>query len=441
MPIPPTALTAVTTRGFLLSGWPWRSAVYLLTGLLPTGAVALPLAACALPWVVLVQRLIAHDYRALGVLVTGAALTALVVITIGPLWAIVVASAERYRLRLVDRRPARSGHRTPDEPGLLAWVRLRFTEAATWRETAYALLLVIVTPMSSAVAATIAVADGILVVSPLLVASGQPVMLGPLGTVTDAAQGVPYAIAGLVLLPGLLYLAGLVAGAHAALARALITGDPGDRLRAELTEVSRSRARLVDAFEAERRRIERDLHDGAQQRLVGLTLQLGLARHDLPADTAAARAVAEAHEQAKQFMAELRELINGIHPPVLTDRGLPGALEELADRFAAIPVTMTVDLPGRLPDPVESTVYFVVSEALTNVAKHAASAGATVLVRGNRDVVTAEIRDDGRGGADAGRGKGLTGLADRVAVLGGTMSMSSPVGGPTVVRVELPCRP
>ena len=144
---------------------------------------------------------------------------------------------------------------------------------------------------------------------------------------------------------------------------------PGDELRAELTEVSRSRARLADAFEAERRRIERDLHDGAQQRLVSLTLQLGLARLDLPPGSPAAAPVAAAHEQAKQLMAELRELIHGIQPQMLTDLGLPAA-------SASSPTPRRsrcrcgADLAGRLPGLVENTAYFVVAEALTNIAKH-----------------------------------------------------------------------
>jgi signal transduction histidine kinase len=194
----------------------------------------------------------------------------------------------------------------------------------------------------------------------------------------------------------------------------------------------------VDAFEAERLRIERDLHDGAQQRLVSLTLQLGLARLDVPPDSPAAVTVATAHEQAKQLMVELRELIHGIRPQVLTDRGLPAALRELADQ-SSIPVTVDGDLPARLPSTVEGTAYFVVAEALTNVAKHSRATGAGVTVRQRTGVLTVEIRDNGHGGADLRRGTGLTGLADRLAVIDGRMWLSSPAGGPTLLRVELPC--
>jgi signal transduction histidine kinase len=429
-------LAAVRTRRFLVSGWPLRSVAYLLTSGPPGAAVAVPLGLCALPWVVLVRRLVAHDYRAVGVLAVLAALAAVLVATVGPLWAMAVAAVERWRLRLVDDRPARSGHRRPPAPGALPWLRTRYTEAATWRELAYAGLLATVVPALYGVVLVAALGVGTLATGPLLVGPGQPVMLGGLGTIATTRQAVPYAVAGLVLLPALPYLAAVAAGAHAALARALITNGC-DRLRGELAEVARSRARLVDAFEAERRRIERDLHDGAQQRLVGLTLQLGLARLDLPPGTAAARTVTDAHEQAKHLMAELRELINGIHPQVLTDRGLPAALDELVDR-CALPVTLDARLPRRPPPHVESTAYFVVAEALTNVAKHAGATLATVTVREHRDVLSVEIRDDGRGGADAAGGTGLTGLADRVAVLDGRMSVSSPAGGPTILHVEVP---
>src|SRR5262249_42147495 len=148
------------------------------------------------------------------------------------------------------------------------------------------------------------------------------------GQVDGLGEALAYALAGVAMLPAVPYLLGLLAGAHGAMARALLRGGDEHRLRAELVEMSRSRARLVDAFEAGRRRIERDLHDGAQQRLVGLTLRLGIARLDIPPESPAYRDVSDAHDQAKQLMVELRELIRGIHPRVLADRGLPSALGE-----------------------------------------------------------------------------------------------------------------
>jgi signal transduction histidine kinase len=194
----------------------------------------------------------------------------------------------------------------------------------------------------------------------------------------------------------------------------------------------------VDAFAVERRRIEQDLHDGAQQRLVALTVSLGLARLDLPPDSPAAVRVAEAHEQARHALAELRELIRGVHPQVLTDRGLEAAVREVAGR-SPIPVDVDIALPRRLPAPVEETAYFVTCEALANVVKHSAASRAAVRARLLEDLLVLEARDDGVGGADPAAGTGLSGLADRIAVANGRLRLSSPPGGPTLLRVELPC--
>jgi signal transduction histidine kinase len=434
-----TPLEALARRRFLLTGWPWRSLAYLLTT--PAAAVlgGFPLMLLGLPWVVLLVQLTEGGLRwPLGTVLLAVALGAVLIAACGPLVALPLAILERWRLRLVDTRPADSGHRRPEDHGLWPWLRTRYTEAATWRALAYTALLVTVTPLLYAVSLVLAAMIVVMIGSPLLVDGTGPVAIG-FGQVTTVQDAVPYALAGIALLPAVPYLFALVAGVHAAAARALLCGGDSADLRARLVEVSRSRVRLVDAFEAERRRIERDLHDGAQQRLVGLTLQLGLARLDLPPDSPAARTVTEAHSQAKQLMAELRQLIRGIHPQVLSDRGLAAALRELADD-AAVPVTVRTDLPGRLPDHVQHAAYFVVAEALTNVAKHAQAANADVTAQERDGVLVVEVRDDGRGGADAARGSGLTGMADRVAVADGRMLLSSPPGGPTVLRVELPWR-
>jgi signal transduction histidine kinase len=299
-----------------------------------------------------------------------------------------------------------------------------------------------VVPALAAAALTSALISVAFIASPFLVLAqkpgGPPVTLG-LGHLVTVGQAVPYAIVGVLLLPVVPYLVTLVAGADATVARALLFTGTDENLRAELTEVSASRARLADAFEAERRRIERDLHDGAQQKLVSLTMQLGLARLDVAPGSPAAAAVTAAHNQARQLMAELRELIHGIQPQILTDLGLPAALDELADQ-AAIPVTVDAYLDGRLPAQVENTAYFAVAEALTNVAKHSGATTASVSARVRDRTLIVEVTDNGRGGADPGRGSGLTGLADRAAVAGGRMLLSSPPGGPTVLHVEVPCQ-
>ncbi|GAA3415097.1 sensor histidine kinase [Streptosporangium vulgare] len=224
---------------------------------------------------------------------------------------------------------------------------------------------------------------------------------------------------------------------HGLVARALLGPRQSDESR-RVVELTRSRSRLVSAFEAERRRIERDLHDGAQQRLVSLTMTLGLARITRGDETA--ELVGRAHEQAKLALAEIRDLIRGIHPQILTDRGLPAAVADVADR-SPVPVEVVMTLPARLPEVVEATAYFVVCEALANVARHSEARRATVTGRMDGARLVVEIGDDGVGGADAVKGSGLAGLADRVSVVDGRLVLSSPPGGPTLLRVEIPCTP
>jgi signal transduction histidine kinase len=196
---------------------------------------------------------------------------------------------------------------------------------------------------------------------------------------------------------------------------------------------------VVDAADTERRRIERDLHDGAQQRLVSLAMHLGLARAELtelPED--ARRVIAEAHDEAKEALAELRHLVRGLHPAILEDRGLDAALSGIAAR-SPVPVRLDVHVPDRVPPTVEAVAYFVVSEALANTAKHAGALRAGVTARREGDVLRVSVTDDGAGGADPAGGTGLPGLAQRVRSVDGTLSIDSPAGGPTVITAELPC--
>jgi signal transduction histidine kinase len=195
----------------------------------------------------------------------------------------------------------------------------------------------------------------------------------------------------------------------------------------------------VEAAEGERRRIERDLPDGAQQRLVSLAMNLGMARQKFDSDPAAAQDLfVDAHAEAKLALGELRALVRGIHPAILTDRGLDAALSALAGRVG-VPVDVEVMLEHRPPTAVESAAYFVVAEALTNVARHASATRASVSVVEHEDLIVVEVCDDGIGGADLASGTGLAGLADRVDSIDGRMELRSPLGGPTVVRAELPC--
>lgn len=210
-------------------------------------------------------------------------------------------------------------------------------------------------------------------------------------------------------------------------------------LEARAASAEAGRAAAVDAAAAERRRIERDLHDGAQQRLVALAVDLGAARERLETDPESAKElVAEAHDEAKAALREIRDLVRGIYPAILEDRGLDAALSAVVAR-SPVPVDLTVRIDRRPSDTVESAAYFVVSEALANVAHHAGATEAHVALVTSGDRLIVEIRDNGRGGADPANGSGLNGLRDRVASLSGTMDLLSPPGGPTTVLVELPC--
>jgi signal transduction histidine kinase len=204
-------------------------------------------------------------------------------------------------------------------------------------------------------------------------------------------------------------------------------------------ELAASRARIVEAGDAERRRLERNLHDGAQQRLVSLALNLRLAARRAGDDPVARAAFQSATEELSQALEELRELARGIHPAVLSERGLEPAIEALTAR-APVPVRVDVGLAERLPEPVEAAAYYVVAEALTNAAKHAQASEVSVRIEREDGVARIEVADDGVGGAATEGGSGLCGLADRVAALGGTFVLESPLGAGTTVRAEIPSR-
>ncbi|KNB52988.1 sensor histidine kinase [Streptomyces caatingaensis] len=256
-----------------------------------------------------------------------------------------------------------------------------------------------------------------------------------------ATQAAYLTAGGVLLLYGGARAAGALVRLDTRTALTLLGPSREERLARRVEEVTEARAGVVDAADAERRRIERDLHDGAQQRLVSLAVNLGLAKAtltDLPED--ARRVIDEAHREAKAAIQELSDLVRGLHPAVLEDRGLDAALSGLAER-APLPVRVRVDLASRPAPAIESVAYFVVSEALANVVKHAQASGAEVAVERFGGILLVVVSDDGVGGADVAGGTGLAGLAKRVASVDGTFSISSPVGGPTVVTVELPCAP
>ncbi|WP_243719270.1 sensor histidine kinase [Actinomadura sp. KC06] len=419
-----TAWQALTDRGFLVTAWPWRATAYLLTGTL-AGALELVLLSTALTLGIV-----------LGIVLVGVPL----LLALG-LCGLPVAAAERRRLRLVDLEPAPGPHRDPERPGFWPWLRTRYREQATWRDLAFTLLsAAVLWPVELAALVTGLAVPAALLTAPAIMAADPDGELRLLKTwtLTSAWQAwVILPLGVLSLLVGM-YLVTVVAAARGALTRLLLVAPREPELTERVDELTRSRARLVDAFEAERRRIERDLHDGAQQRLVALTMTLGLARTTTGRETG--ELVDKAHAEARLALDELRELIRGIHPKLLTDRGLPAAVDELAGR-SPVPVKAELDLLGRLPEPVESALYFAVCEALANVAKHSAATTAWVTAGRDGDRVTVEIGDDGVGGAAAARGTGLAGLVDRISVVGGTLDLYSPPGGPTLVRLEVPCGP
>jgi signal transduction histidine kinase len=420
---PRTVWQAMSRSGFLLSPWPWRAAGYLLTGV-PAGVAAL-----------------------VGIVTTAVLGTALSLVLVGlplllltALAGLPVARVERRRLRLVDAEPAPDPYRTGVGRGPWVWLTTRLREQATWQELGHALLFAVLLWPLDALVLTVALLFPLSVAAtPLLMATvgdGEEAKVLKQWTVTTWPAACGFALLGLVLLALGAYVLGAAAGARAELTRLLIAPRGGGP-DAKVVELTRSRVRLVDAFEAERRRIERDLHDGAQQRLVALTMTLGLARLDVPPGPLADQ-LAKAHREAGRALEELRELIHGIHPKVLADYGLEAAVADAADR-SAVPVDLDLELPGRLPQAVEAAAYFVVCEALANVARHSGASRAEVRGRHRGGRLFLDIGDDGRGGARAGEGSGLTGLADRVSVLDGRLSLSSPPGGPTLLRVEMPC--
>lgn len=339
-----------------------------------------------------------------------------------------MAPLERWRLGLVDPRPLAEAR--------LRDLTARYTSPAAWREVAYTFWLAGAVPVAYWMLFLLILLDFTLIVSPWMASDADRIVVVWI-TVDPPSQAIPYAIVGLLFIPVWWYLVGLLVAAQAVVARRLI-GGPVDG--AVLREVTRSRARLVNAYEAERRRIERDVHDAAQPRLSSLTLQLGLAKLDVPDESPAAKPLAIAHGQAKALMVTLRQIVQGIRPQHLAELGLAGAVRELA-AATTVPATVHADLRQPLPELVETIAYFVVSESLSNVARHAEASRAEVrLTQADRDLVV-EVEDNGRGGASPGQGTGLTGLADRVAAVNGRLLLASPAGGPTVLRVELPCHP
>ncbi|ASK66783.1 sensor histidine kinase [Brachybacterium avium] len=402
----PASIASVAVGGLLLCTWFWISLALLVTGisLLPALGSGLLL---LLPWLLLMQLIVRIERR---------------------------RAVAIHGLRVI--LPAQRSSR---RQGVAGWLQNRWFELGTgafWRGLLHHHLAILVTGLFFLAfvvllwcgwkGAEIALVHG-------------PVELGS----RELSQVALAVISSVCVLLAAVML-GLGALADRGLARGLISGSEGD-LREQVAELAERRQGAVDAAAQERLRIERDLHDGVQPRLVNLAMTLGIARSAIRADPdRAERLVGEAHAEAKGVMTDLRQLARGIHPAVLTDRGLDAALSALAAR-SRIPVTLDVDLSTTggpaLDREREAVAYFVVAEALTNIAKHAAASRAEVTVDQDQGTLHVRIRDDGRGGARVhrdGHSTGLAGLTDRVRATGGVLELSSPPGGGTQLHARIP---
>lgn len=408
---------------FLTSSWPWRAFGYLVTS-----------SVFGLALLLMLLGMVAFGLVA-SITVIGAAVLVAI-----PLFAIPVAAFERRRLGLVDKEPAPSPHKQVPSRPLRRWLTERLKEGATWRELAYAFVVVSAVLIGDLLGVFLCVnLVGFPLAAITLPTLGDDSLAFFAWRIDSWGESALFLLILPIAYAFAAYLACVVVGARAKIARVMLVGSVD---APQYVEAVTSRARLVDAFEAERRRIERDLHDGTQAHLVSLAFRLGVAELELgrenPDNQEARGLVKDAHQEAKVALQELRDLIRGIHPQVLTDRGLAAAVAEVAGR-SAVPVQLDLRLDQRLPPAVESAAYFVVTEALTNVARHSRASVAFVHARHDGLQLVVGITDNGVGGADPANGSGLQGLADRLAVVAGRLILSSPPGGPTVLTLEIPC--
>lgn len=407
---------------FVSGWWPWRALAYVLLS------------------------------AVLGVLLLVVTVVSLVFL---PLWGIVVGAIERRRTKLLGFTGQSSGHVRVTRELRHNWLGVRLTEPATWRETAALLVDIVVGLLSLAVVFAQFAVIAALVAIPVVVYRGvTPVAL--FGDVTLAVTPNtwwPVIPIGLALLALFAYLNTGLASGQATLLR-LLCGPRQEELEKNVQRLTRSRAALVEAFEVERRRIERDLHDGVQQELVTMAARLAMlslelddldrndkheadARGPSPSTANARSALEAAQDQAEHAMATLRRTVRGIHPAVLTDHGLHAALHELADR-TPVPVELDIDPFDRPPSSCEAAAYYFATEAITNAAKHTAATRVRVRARVFDGCFEATVTDNGHGGANPEAGTGLRGLAERAETLGGTFEVDSPVGGPTRLFMTVP---
>ncbi len=321
-------------------------------------------------------------------------------------------------------------------------LRVRLADASTWKDLAYLFLLFPLALFTFVITVVlVAVALGALFAPAYYWAIPDGISLGATNVdrLWEALVAVP---AGFVLSLATLRIVNWLGALHGAFARVMLGPSSDPQLKAQVVDLSTARTRIIAAADAERRRLERDLHDGAQQRLVSLALNLSLAQRQAAAgDSEQLReSLVESEREARLAIDELRELARGLHPSILTSRGLDAALAELSGR-ATVPVVVGGEVGERLAPETEAAAYFVVSEALTNVGKYAGATEARVTVGVAGDELTVTVSDDGRGGADPERGTGLHGLFDRVGAVGGSLKIASPPGAGTTLVASMPLRP
>lgn len=358
-------------------------------------------------------------------------------------WARVVARLERRRAMLADSRPLIPHPYRPFGGGWRGVLRAEFGDENRWRDVLYVGVSFPLVIIEFSLAAIVWALALVLVTMPIWYdaapGGGLPSSLGGIGGHELPLIALRFLV-GAALLPVAASLSQLLMALHrAVVAGILCTSDSGE-LRRQVETLRESRSAVLLAEASELRRIERDLHDGAQQRLVMLTMDLGLASEKIDSDPAAARQlVLEGRDQAHQALAEIRQLVRGIAPAILLDRGLVAAIGSIAAHGpVSTSVVSNLEPAQRLPDNLERAAYFVVTEALTNVAKHSGASRCEVRVNRAGSWLVVEIQDDGAGGAVVGPGGGLAGLAGRLEAVEGRFSVSSPHGGPTIVRAELP---
>ncbi|GAB4060741.1 sensor histidine kinase [Catellatospora paridis] len=348
-----------------------------------------------------------------------------------------LADLERRRAAWVLGAPIPSPY-LPISGPVHARVRQIAAQPATWRDMAWFLVLLPLGLTLGVAAVVSTVVTAAALTAPAWAWSVPQRRAHPL---VQQAMGTPggrllIAVAAIALIPVASWLVRRLASVQVQVAQLLLAPGEHGRLIRRAEQLAATRARVVDAQAAELRRIERDLHDGAQARIVAAGMTLALAERRARTGAAVLDDLSTARRQLDEALADLRRLVRGIHPPILTDRGLAAALSALA-ADCPVPVTVTVTVPDRLTPAVESAAYFVVAEGLANAVKHASAQSCTVTVtRGQRLVV--EVADDGSGGADPA-GSGLDGLRRRIEALDGTLTVSSPPGGPTRLTAEVPC--